>query len=106
MVVEEATTPNSNRISLYHPNMISQEAINLVTESAYYGTNMNIWTPDVFLTADTSLSHKTFTYDADIEHCCVLVVRPDTGKTIRSYKKLQCNPVMKEVWTRTLGTRR
>ena len=106
MVVEEATTPNSNRIPLYHPNMISQEAINLVTESAYYGTNMNIWTPDVFLTADTSWSHVISNYDADTEHCCVLVVRPDTGKTIRSYKKLQCNPVMKEVWTRTLGTRR
>ena len=95
--------PNSIRIPVYHPRMISQEAVNLVTESTYYGTNMDIWTPDVFLTANTLSSHRTSTYDADIEHFCAPIVHPDTVKTITSYKKLQRNPVTKEVWTRELG---
>ena len=103
MVVEEATTPNSGRIPLYHSNMISQEAINFVTDSTYYGTNMDIWTPEVFLTADTSSLHGTSNYDADIEHFCAPVVYPDTGETITSYKKLQRDPVMKEIWTKALG---
>ena len=103
IVVEEATTPNSNRIPLYHPNMISQEAINFVTENTYYGTNMDIWAPEVFLMADTLLSHKTSNYDTVIEHFCAPVVHLDTSKTIMSYKKLQRDPVMKEVWTRALG---
>ena len=59
MVVEEATTPNSNRTPLHHPNMISQEAINLVTVNTQYGTDMDIWTPEMFLTDDTSSSHGT-----------------------------------------------
>ena len=88
MVVEEATTPNSNRIPSWHPNMILHEANNLVTENTYYGTNMDIWTPDVFLTADILLSHVTLNYDADIDHLCAPVVHPDTGETITSYKKI------------------
>ena len=75
--------------------MISQEAINFITESVH-GTNMNIWTPEVFLTADTLSSHGTSTHDADLEHFCAPVVHPETGETIVSYKKLQRDPVMKE----------
>ena len=83
--------------------MISQEAINLVTEATYYGDNMDVWTPNVFLTADTSSSHGTSNYDADIEHFCAPVVHPDTGETISNYKKLANDPVMREVWTKSLG---
>ena len=102
MVVEEATTPNLGRIPLYHPNMISQEAINFVTESVH-GTNIDIWTHKVFLTAGTSLSHGTSNYDADIEHFCAPVVHLETGETITSYKKLQPDLVTKEIWTKALG---
>ena len=63
---------------------------------------MDIWTPEVFLTDDTSSSHGTPNYDADIQDFCA-VVHPDTGKTITSYKKLQRDPVIKEMWTKTLG---
>ena len=102
MAVQEPTTPNCNRIPLYHPNMISQEAINFVTESVH-GTNMDIWTPEVFMTADTSSSHGTSNHDADLEHFCAPVVHPETGETITSYKKLQRNPVMKKIWTKAFG---
>ena len=64
---------------------------------------MDIWTLKVFLTANTSSSHGTSNYDSGINHFCALVVNPDTGETIMSYKKLQHNPVMKRVWTRALG---
>ena len=46
--------------------MILQEAIDLVTEDTYYGTNMNVWTPEKILTTNTSSSHETLNYDADI----------------------------------------
>merc|ERR1712086_73456 len=103
MVVEEATTPNSNQIPLYHLNMISQEAINFVTANVH-GTNMDIWTPEVFLTADTSSSYGTSNHDADLEHFCAPVVHPEMGETITSYKKLQRDPVMTEICTRAMGT--
>jgi len=64
---------------------------------------MDIWTLEVFLTADTSSSHETYNHDADIEHFCAPVVHPNTGETITSYKKLQRNPVMKKIWTKALG---
>ena len=64
---------------------------------------MDIWTSDMCLTANTSLSHGTSNYDTDLEHVCALVVHSDTGEAITSYKKLQCDLVMKEVWTKALG---
>ena len=82
--------------------MISQEVINFVTESVH-GTNMDIWTPEVFLTADTSSSYGTSNHDADLEHFCAPVVHPEMGETITRYKKLQRDPIMKEVWTKALG---
>ena len=68
MVVQEATPPNLNTIPLWHPNMISQEASNLVTEDTYYDTDMGVWTPENVLMADISSLHETFKYDADMEH--------------------------------------
>ena len=77
--------------------MIFQEALNLVTEDTYYGTDMDVWIPENNMTADISLSHGTLNYDADIKHVYAPVVYPDTGKTITHYKKLANAPVMREV---------
>ena len=41
--------------------------------------------------------------DIDIEHFCVPVVHPETGKTITSYKKLAKDMVTKETWTIGFG---
>ena len=42
MVVQEAIIINLGRISLCHPNMLSQEAIHVVIEDMYYGINMDV----------------------------------------------------------------
>ena len=82
--------------------MISQEAINFVTANVH-GIDNDIWTPDVFLTADTSLSHGTSNHDADLEHFCTPVVHPETGETLTSYKKLQRDAVMKKIRKKSFG---
>ena len=74
----------------------------MVTEDTYHGTNMNVLTPDKFLTAKTLSSHNTLSYDADIIHFCAPVVHPHTGETIMNCKKLANDPVMKKVWTKAL----
>ena len=37
--------PNSGRISLHQPNIITQAAVGLLTENVYYGANSACWTP-------------------------------------------------------------
>ena len=64
---------------------------------------MDIWTPQKFLTADTSSSHGTSNHDVAIEHVCTPVVHPVTGETISNYNKLAANSVMRYVWTKGLG---
>ena len=75
--------------------MIFQEAITLVTEDTYYGIHIDIWTPELFLTADTLSSHGTSNCDADMEHFCAKVVHINTGKTVTNYKKLVNDPFIK-----------
>ena len=78
------TGMSSDRIPLCQPNLISQEAVNAVTESAVYANNA-IWTPSKYLLANVSTSAGS-NLDGDIEHFCAPVVHPETGETITSYK--------------------
>ena len=39
----------------------------------------------------------------DLEHFANPVVHPSTRKTIDKYKELMKDPVMREIWTTTLG---
>ena len=101
MTVEEPLTPNSNRIPTYHPRIISQEAVNFITDNTYYNVTMTIWAPDIFLAADVSSSHGVANHDLDIEYFSAPVVHPVTGETIYSvlsrYVKLQvivCNCIL------------
>ena len=83
------------------PNLISQEAVNAVTESAVYANNA-VWTPSKYLLANVSTSAGS-NLDGDIEHFCAPVIHPETGETITSYKKLARDPLLKETWTNSLG---
>ena len=84
----EATTPNCNRIPYNFPNLILQEALNMVTNPVWDNTE-DIWTPkDLFIGNVTERASKDNAYDADIEHLCAAVIRPDSGETITQYKKL------------------
>jgi len=90
-----------NRIPVYSPNIISQEAVNLVTSNVYY-KNDDTWTPTSFLTsAPSKLGSSNF--DVDIEHFCAPVIHPTTGETITQYKKLIKDPVTKEIWETAFG---
>ena len=77
--------PNSVRIPLHHPNIITQAAVDAVTANVYYGSNAACWTPNKYLLFDPA---NTSTNMCDIEHFCALVVHPMTEETIPSYKKL------------------
>ena len=78
--------------------MISQQAINIVTEDTYYGTNMDVCTLEHFLTSDNLSLHGPSNYDQDIEHFCTLVVDPDNGNITTNYKTLTQYPVMKKTF--------
>ena len=97
--------PNWSRIPLTSPNMISQEALNLITDTSYQMSN-KAWTPttnDFISSSPTSTDHRTSRYDVDIEHFCAPVVHPVTGKTISNYKTLARDPITRETWTTALG---
>ena len=87
-VMIKSVKPNFSRIPFASPNMISQEAVNLLTTRSYY-EDQRPWTPetDTFITSSpTSNDNKSARYDADIEHFCAPIVHPVTGETISSYK--------------------
>merc|ERR1711966_341571 len=91
--------PNSGRIPLHQPNIITQAAIDRLTDDVYYGANSACWTPNKYLQFDPV---NTGT-DIDIEHFCTPVVHPETGETITSYRKLAKDAVTKETWTTGFG---
>eukprot|EP00984_Skeletonema_dohrnii_P002769 scaffold955_cov79-Skeletonema_dohrnii-CCMP3373.AAC.11 len=93
-------TPNSTRLPIATSHIITQEALNAVTDQVYYQDSM-AWTPRDFLTAATNEIRQN--YDVDIEHFCAGVVHPVTGETINNYRKLASDPVMKPDWTKEFG---
>ena len=72
-------------------HVISQEAINLVTNTVY-GDTKKRWLPDNFITASPT-AKPTNTYNIEVEHYCAPVVHPVTGVTITQYRKLANYPV-------------
>ena len=85
-------TPNSNRIPLVSPHIISQEAINYLTDKVWDCTT-GIWAAKEILVEEaTNTDHQKSLHDVDIEHFCAAVVYPDTGETITQYKKLVNDP--------------
>ena len=77
-------------------NIISQEAINLVTNNVY-GDTSNRWLPDYFITASPT-DKPTNAYDVELEHYCAPVVHPVTGVAITQYRKLANDSVTSDIW--------
>ena len=95
--------PNSYRIPMASSNIISQEAVNILT-TRVWSDEQNTWTPDAFITSSGNTTNDaTKIYDQDIEHFCAPVIHPITGEHISSYNKLAKDPATKEVWTTSLG---
>ena len=84
------------RIPMARSHIISQEAINLVTNTVY-GDTSNCWLPDDFITASPT-DKPTNSYDFELEHYCAPVVHPVTGVTITQYRKLANDPVTSDIW--------
>ena len=83
------------------PNIISQEAVNFITNKVY-GELDDVWLPDTFIVANPT-ARNTNVNDLDIEHFCAGVVHPTTGETITQYRKLARDPLMRDLWTTALG---
>ena len=74
-----------------HSHIISQEAVNLVTEKLLYDKPVYHWTPRAFFTASPTTRNSNL--DVEIEHFCAPFIHPITGKTITKYQKLVKDPV-------------
>lgn len=85
------TTPNSNKIPCFFPNIKIQETLNTVTDRAW-DTTADIWTPADVLTGNvTECSNIKNAQKVDIEQFCAAAIHPDTGETISSsYYWLSC----------------
>ena len=101
-----ATTPNCNRIPINSPNIISQEAVNFLTDHVWNALD-EVWTPDQILEhSPTARWSATINQAVDIEHFCAAVVHPVTGETITQYKKLandKNNPEFRKIWQVAFG---
>ena len=49
-----AITPNVTRITLSTPNIITQEAVNFITDQVYYKEYTTLWTPQSFIMTSSS----------------------------------------------------
>ena len=83
------------------PNIISQEAVNHITNKVYYKEKQQPWLPRSFITSSPTKIGEN--YDVDIEHFCASVVHPVTGETITQYRKLVKDPITREVWSAAFG---
>ena len=91
-----------NQIPLYSLSIISQEAVNHITDNVYYKEKQQPWLPRSFITSSPTQINGS-NLDVDIEHFCAPVVHPVTGETITQYRKLMKDPITKEVWTTAWG---
>ena len=95
------TSPNSYQIHLARSNIVSQEALNTITNKVFYDEASASWTPQSFTEASqTSLDHN---YETNIEHFCAPVVHPVTGERILKYQKLMSDPVLRDIWNTAFG---
>ena len=100
------SVPNSNRIpSFSHHNIISQEAVNQLTQMVW-DTPGEEWMPRDFLDhSPTERATQENFHNVNIDHFCAAMVHPDTGETITQYKKLarDSNPKIRETWQTGFG---
>jgi hypothetical protein len=89
ITINEIKQPSSSNLPRYSPHIISQEAINLITEQEYYRHDGYRWTPESLEQAPPTIVSSD---DVDIEHFCAPVVHPITGETISKYQKLKDDP--------------
>ena len=91
-----ATAPNSERMPYFNcSHLISQEAVNLLTEKVYFGEPGNHWTPQIFINASPKTRNENL--DVDVEHFCATVIHPITGETTNKYQKLVKDPVTHDI---------
>ena len=77
-------------------HIISQEGINLVTNTVYGDTSKR-WLPEDFITASPT-AKPTNAYDIELEHYCAPVVHLVTGVTITQYRKLASDTDTSDIW--------
>jgi hypothetical protein len=78
-----------------HSNLISQEAINFLTDCVW-NNSPDIYTP-------TKLKSTTAPTCLDLQQIALPMVHPTTGETISSYKRLMHDPVTAETWQTAFG---
>jgi hypothetical protein len=76
-------------------NLISQEAINFLTDSVW-SKSPDVFTPD-------KLKPKHAPSCLNQEQVAMPMIHPTTGETISSYKKLMHDPATKDIWQRAFG---
>ena len=85
--------------------MISQEVLNLVTQTVW-NTPGNEWMPKDFLDhSPTEHATQDNFHDVDIEHFCVAMVHLKTGETTTQYKKLtrDADSEVRKTWQTEFG---
>ena len=68
--------------------MISQEGLNLVTQTVWNIPGDELMPRDFLDHSPTERATQDNFHDVDIEHFCAAMVHPKTGETITQYKKL------------------
>ena len=97
-----SSKPNLSRIPFFnHSHIISQEAVNLITEKVFYGKPVYHWTTRAFATASPTTGNANL--DVYMEHLCASVIHPITGETITKYQKLVKYPVTRDIWSIAFG---
>ena len=97
-----SSKPNSSQIPYFnHSQIISQEAVNLVTEKVLYSKPVYHWTPQAFVTAIPTTRNENLY--VNIENFCAPVIHPITGETITKYQKLFKDPVTRDIWSAAFG---
>jgi hypothetical protein len=78
-----------------HAPLISQEAINFLTECVWSKS------PDIF--TPSKLQSKSNPSCLDLEQVAMPMVHPTTGKIISSYKRLMNDPATAKTWLMAFG---
>ena len=89
---------------MVHVNIVSPEAVNVLTAKIYSEVN-ETWLPSDFIVAQPAQHNHDGTTIGDvyIEHFCAPVVHPVMGETITSFKKLADDPITRSTWTTGYG---
>ena len=87
--------------TLLSPHIISQEAVNYITNRVYYEDPPTQQAPWAFISSNPTNSGNNM--DINIEHFCAPIIHPVTGETISNYKKLKKDPATQDIWETAFG---